>query len=77
MSGADCALFNFDEVMALTLRLCERHEDEPLCCFSDSSHGNAPEGRNYAGFVIMSKGGGCSVVVHNGASSVGRQPGGC
>ena len=43
--------------MALTLRPSERHEDEPLCCFSDSSHGNAPEGRNYAGFVIMSEGG--------------------
>ena len=44
--------------LALTLRPAEHHVDEPLCCFSDSSHGNAPEGRNYAGFVIMSKGGG-------------------
>ena len=44
--------------LALTLRPAEHHVDEPLCCFSDSSHGNAPEGRNYAGFVIMSTGGG-------------------
>ena len=44
--------------LALTLRPAEHHVDEPLCCFSDSSHGNAPEGLNYAGFVIMSKGGG-------------------
>jgi len=46
------------EDMALTLGPSGRKEDEPLCCYSDSSHGNAPEGRNYAGFVIMSKGGG-------------------
>ena len=46
------------ESLCLTLCPAQRVEDEPLCAYSDSSHGNAPQGKNYAGFVVLSKGGG-------------------